>query len=53
MGLPARLHLLIPENQIVFTLLANRTYPTMDNNSMHVKKYRIKLQDEIYKALLP
>ena len=42
-----------PENQIVFTLLANRTYPTMDNNSMHVKKYRIKLQDEIYKALLP
>lgn len=42
-----------PENQIVFTFLSNRTFPTMANNTMHLKKYRIKLQNIVYKSIIP
>ena len=42
-----------PENEIIFTFLTNRTFPTMYNNALHNKRYRQKLQSIVYKALIP
>jgi beta-N-acetylhexosaminidase len=42
-----------PENEIIFTFLSNRTYPSMANNTLHDKKYRAKLQSIVYKAIMP
>lgn len=42
-----------PENELIFTFLTNRTFPTMYNNTLHNKRYRNKLHTIIYKALIP
>ena len=42
-----------PDHNIVFVFLANRTYPTMENNKFGKDNYRPKVQDIIYKAMIP
>jgi len=37
-----------PENQIVYVILANRTYPKMTNKKYGRNNYRPKIQDAIY-----
>jgi len=41
-----------PINNIVFVFCSNRTYPTMNNNTLHNKKIRPKVQSLIYKSLV-
>jgi beta-glucosidase-like glycosyl hydrolase/CubicO group peptidase (beta-lactamase class C family) len=42
-----------PDQQLIFVFLSNRTYPTMHNNKLMNSDYRIKLQDIVYRAILP
>lgn len=41
-----------PDNDIVFVFLSNRTYPRMNNNTLHRENYRPKLQSIVYRALM-
>ncbi|NOT35933.1 MAG: serine hydrolase [Saprospiraceae bacterium] len=41
-----------PENNIVFVFLSNRTYPDGSVNLLHKYRYRVKIQDLIYKSLI-
>jgi CubicO group peptidase (beta-lactamase class C family) len=40
-----------PDNQLVIIVLANRTYPNMDNNKFISEDYRPRIQDIVYEAL--
>ena len=40
-----------PEHNLVYILLSNRTYPTMENNKFGKKNYRPRIQTVIYKSL--
>jgi len=40
-----------PEHDIVYIMLSNRTYPTMENNKFGKKNYRPRIQSVIYKSL--
>ena len=40
-----------PEHELIFIMLTNRTFPTMDNRKFIRDHYRIKVQDIIYKAI--
>ena len=40
-----------PENNLVYVMLSNRTYPTMENNKFGRKNYRPRVQSVIYSAL--
>lgn len=42
-----------PDHNIVFVMLANRTYPTMENNKFGKNDYRPRVQEVIYNALIP
>lgn len=42
-----------PVNNIVYVFLSNRTYPDSKQNLLHKNRYRTKIQDQIYKALIP
>lgn len=42
-----------PDHNIVYVFLSNRTYPTMENNKFGRNNYRPKVQDLIYKAMIP
>ena len=42
-----------PENQLVYVLLSNRTYPTMENNSFGRKNFRPRIQSAIYNSIIP
>ena len=39
-----------PENQLLYIFLTNRVYPTRDNRKLITLKFRIHLQQEIYKC---
>ncbi len=41
-----------PDNNVVFVFLSNRTYPSMDNNTLHKENYRLKLQEVVYDAMM-
>ena len=41
-----------PQSQIVYVILANRTYPSMKNNKYGRNDYRPKIQEAIYDALI-
>ncbi|MDX1685534.1 MAG: glycoside hydrolase family 3 N-terminal domain-containing protein [Saprospiraceae bacterium] len=41
-----------PENDVVFVFLSNRTYPRMNNNTLHKENYRPKLQSLVYRAMI-
>ncbi len=41
-----------PENNIVYVFLSNRTYPQSQINTLHKYRYRVKIQDLIYKSLI-
>lgn len=41
-----------PENGLVFVFLSNRTYPSMNNNTLHKENYRPKIQSVAYRALI-
>ena len=41
-----------PQSQIVYVILANRTYPSMKNNKYGRNDYRPKIQESIYDALI-
>lgn len=41
-----------PENNIIFIFLSNRTYPDGKVNQLHRQRYRMKIQDCIYQAML-
>jgi CubicO group peptidase (beta-lactamase class C family) len=40
-----------PEHNIVYVMLSNRTYPTMENNKFGKKNYRPRIQSVIYNSL--
>ncbi|MFZ2897285.1 MAG: glycoside hydrolase family 3 N-terminal domain-containing protein [Saprospiraceae bacterium] len=40
-----------PEHQLIFILLSNRTYPSMDNNAFLRLDVRVKAQSAVYDAL--
>jgi beta-glucosidase-like glycosyl hydrolase/CubicO group peptidase (beta-lactamase class C family) len=40
-----------PEHNLVYILLSNRTFPTMENNKFGKKNYRPRIQSTIYKSL--
>ncbi|MCC6814806.1 MAG: serine hydrolase [Saprospiraceae bacterium] len=40
-----------PENNIVYIFLSNRTYPDSSINLLHKLRFRVKIQDLIYKSL--
>ncbi|MEP7195261.1 MAG: glycoside hydrolase family 3 N-terminal domain-containing protein [Saprospiraceae bacterium] len=41
-----------PVNNIIFIFLSNRTYPNGSINLLHKMRYRVKIQDTIYKSLI-
>ena len=41
-----------PENNIVYVLLSNRTYPSMSNNKFGKKEFRPRIQTAIYDAMI-
>lgn len=42
-----------PDHNIVFVMLANRTFPTMENNKFGKDDYRPRIQEVIYNSLIP
>jgi beta-N-acetylhexosaminidase len=40
-----------PENKLIVIVLANRTYPSMDNSKFITEDYRPKIQEVVYRAL--
>lgn len=42
-----------PENNLIFVMTTNRTYPTMENRKFIKKNYRPKAQSIVYDAFLP
>ncbi len=42
-----------PDHDIVYVFLANRTFPTMENNKFGKNNYRPDVQSIIYSALIP
>lgn len=42
-----------PENELVYVLLSNRTYPTMENNAFGRKNFRPRIQSVIYNSITP
>ncbi len=42
-----------PDYNLVFVMLANRTYPTMNNNKWGKMNVRPKIQTAIYNAIIP
>jgi beta-N-acetylhexosaminidase len=42
-----------PDQNLIFILCSNRTYPNMDNNKFITGDYRPKLQSVVYRALRP
>lgn len=40
-----------PEHDIVYIMLSNRTYPTMENNAFGRNNYRPRIQSVIYKSI--
>lgn len=40
-----------PDQQLIFVMLTNRTYPTMDNNKMGNENYRPKAQSIVYRSI--
>jgi beta-N-acetylhexosaminidase len=40
-----------PENELIVIVLANRTYPSMDNSKFITEDYRPKIQEIVYQAL--
>jgi beta-glucosidase-like glycosyl hydrolase/CubicO group peptidase (beta-lactamase class C family) len=42
-----------PENDIIYVLLSNRTYPSMSNNKFGKKEFRPRIQTAIYEAMIP
>ncbi len=40
-----------PEHNLVYILLSNRTYPTMENNTFGKKNYRPRIQSAIYLSM--
>ena len=41
-----------PENGLVYVLLSNRTYPTMENNKFGRNNYRPRIQTAIYNSIM-
>jgi beta-N-acetylhexosaminidase len=42
-----------PDQNLIFILCSNRTYPSMDNNKFITGDYRPRLQSVVYRALRP
>jgi beta-N-acetylhexosaminidase len=42
-----------PDQNLIFILCSNRTYPSMDNNKFITGEYRPKLQSIVYRAIRP
>lgn len=42
-----------PEHELIFIFLSNRTYPSMRNNKLIKMDIRPRIQDAIYRALIP
>lgn len=42
-----------PEYNLIFIFLSNRTYPSMNNNKLIKMDIRPRMQDAIYRALMP
>jgi beta-N-acetylhexosaminidase len=42
-----------PDQDLIFILCSNRTYPSMDNNKFITGEYRPKLQSIVYRAIRP
>lgn len=40
-----------PQSRLIFVFLSNRTYPTMDNNLLERRNYRIKAHAITYEAI--
>ena len=40
-----------PEHNLVYILLSNRTFPTMENNKFGKENYRPRIQSAIYKSI--
>lgn len=41
-----------PENDLIYILLSNRTYPTMDNNKFGKHDYRPRIQNVFYNSIM-
>ncbi|MEO6190658.1 MAG: glycoside hydrolase family 3 N-terminal domain-containing protein [Saprospiraceae bacterium] len=41
-----------PVNNIIYIFLSNRTYPNSTKNILHKQRYRVKIQDIIYKSMI-
>lgn len=42
-----------PDVQLNYVFLSNRTFPNAEMNKLHKERYRTKIQDLLYKAMLP
>ena len=41
-----------PESNLIFIFLSNRTYPDGSKNLLHRQRYRVRIQDIVYKSIL-
>lgn len=41
-----------PEHQLIYVMLSNRTFPTMENRRLISENYRIRIQDIIYRSII-
>ncbi len=41
-----------PQDQLIFVILSNRTFPTMENRKFIRDNYRIRIQDKVYRAIV-
>ncbi|MBK9630507.1 MAG: serine hydrolase [Saprospiraceae bacterium] len=41
-----------PKHELIYIFLSNRTYPNSKVNLLHKNRYRMKIQDLIYKAMI-
>ncbi len=41
-----------PEHDLIYIMLSNRTYPSMNNNKFGKKEFRPRIQTAIYNALM-
>lgn len=42
-----------PDAQINYVFLSNRTFPLAENNKLHKERYRTRIQEILYKAIIP